>query len=192
MEEEIGDFVAVWAVPVFAAATVALWFLDRPGPWYRWKIAALAGMTAAGLGLVVSQVITQFWDRPRPYVAHPHETILLVAPSNEPSFPSDHAVAAFAIAFAVAFVGRRLGAAFLAAATLIALTRVIAGLHYSGDVLGGAAIGLGSAAVVFWVAGDFLTPVVRFASKATDPLVAPAWRVLDRAKARRRSRAASG
>ena len=53
-------------------------------------------------------------------------------------------------------------------------------------------IGLGSAAVVFWVAGDFLTPVVRFASKATDPLVAPAWRVLDRAKARRRSRAASG
>ena len=44
---------------------------------------------------------------------------------------------------------------------------------------------------VFWVAGDFLTPVVRFASKVTDPLVAPAWRVLDRAKARRRTRAAS-
>ena len=191
MEEEIGDFVSVWAVPVFAAATVGLWFLDRPGPWYRWKIAALAGMTAAGLGLVVSQVITHFWQRPRPYVAHPHDTILLVAPSHEPSFPSDHAVAAFAIAFAVAFVGRRMGAAFLAAATLVAVTRVIAGLHYPGDVLGGAAIGLASAAVVFLLAGDYLAPVVKLASRATDPLVAPAWRALDRAKDRRRGRAAS-
>src|SRR4029079_11869578 len=123
------------------------------GPWYRWKIAALAGMTAAGLGLVMSQVITQFWQRPRPFVAHPHETILLVAPSAEPSFPSDHAVAAFAIAFAVAFVGRRMGAAFLAGATLIAVSRVIAGLHYPGDILGGAAIGLVSAAIVFSLGG---------------------------------------
>jgi len=181
----------VWAVPVFAAATIGLWFLDRPGPWYRWKVAALAGMTAAGLGLVASQVITHFWQRPRPFVAHPHDTILLVAPSNEPSFPSDHAVAAFAIAFAVAFVGRRLGAAFLAGATLIALTRVIAGLHYPGDILGGAAIGLASATLVFLLAGDYLTPVVRVASRITDPLTAPAWRALDRARDRRRRRTTS-
>jgi undecaprenyl-diphosphatase len=191
VEEEIGDFVSVWAVPLFAAATLGLWFLDRPGPWYLWKIAALAGMTAAGLGLVVSQVITQFWQRPRPFVAHPHDTILIVTPSNEPSFPSDHAVAAFAIAFAVAFIGRRMGAAFLAAATLIALARVVAGLHYPGDVLGGAAIGLLSAAVVFWLGGDYLAPVVRTASRITDPLVMPAWRTLDRARDRRRGRTAS-
>ena len=191
MEEEIGDFVAVWAVPLFATATIGLWFLDRPGPWYRWKIAALAGMTAAGLGLVISQAITQFWQRPRPFVAHPHDTLLLVAPSSEPSFPSDHAVAAFAVAFAVAFVGRRMGAAFLAAATLIAVTRVIAGLHYPGDILGGAAIGLLSAALVYWLAGGYLAPVVRAVSKVTDPLVAPAWRAFDRAKDRRRRRTVS-
>src|SRR5262245_36317887 len=181
----------MWAVPLFATATIGLWFLDRPGPWYRWKIASLAGMTAAGFGLVVSQVITQFWQRPGPFVAHPHDTILLVARSNEPSFPSDHAVAAFAIAFAVAFIGRRMGAAFLAGATLIGVTRVIAGLHYPGDVLGGAAIGFVSAAAVLLLAGDYLAPVVRVASKVTDPLVTPAWRALDRAKDRRRSRAAS-
>jgi membrane-associated phospholipid phosphatase len=188
VEEEIGDFVALWAVPLFAAATIGLWFLDRPGPLYRWKIAALSGMTAAGLGLLVSQVITQFWQRPRPFVAHPHDTILLVAPSAEPSFPSDHAVAAFAVAFAVAFVGRRMGAAFLAGATLIALTRVIAGLHYPGDVLGGAAIGLLSATLVYWLAGDYMTTVVRLGSRITDPLVAPAWRAFDRANERRRRR----
>jgi undecaprenyl-diphosphatase len=181
----------LWAVPLFAAATIGLWFLDRPGPWYRWKIAALGGMTAAGLGLLISQVITHIWQRPRPFVAHPHDTTLLVAPSSEPSFPSDHAVAAFAIAFVVAFVGRRMGAAFLAGATLIALTRVIAGLHYPGDVLGGAAIGLFSAAAVFWLGGDYLAPVVQVASRITDPIVRPAWRALDRAKDRRRGRTAS-
>jgi undecaprenyl-diphosphatase len=171
--------------------TIGLWFLDRPGPWYRWKVASVGGMTAAGLGLLISQVITQLWQRPRPFVAHSHETILLVTRSSESSFPSDHAVAAFAIAFTVAFIGRRMGAAFLAAATFIAAARVIAGLHYPGDVLGGAAIGLFSAFVVMRLPGDYLTPVVALVSRVSDPLVAPAWRALDRAKERRRGRAAT-
>jgi undecaprenyl-diphosphatase len=188
IEDEIGDFVSAWAVPLFAAATIGLWFLDRPGPWYRWKVASLAGMMAAGLGLLVSQVITHVWQRPRPYAAHPYDTILLVAPSNEPSFPSDHAVAAFAIAFTVAVVGRRMGALFLAGATVIGLTRILAGLHYPGDVLAGAAIGFLSAALVVWLASDYLPPVVRLASRLSDPLVSPAWRALDRAKERRRRR----
>ena len=136
-------------------------------------------------------MITQFWQRPRPFVAHPHDTILLVARSSEPSFPSDHAVAAFAIAFSIAFVGKRMGAAFLAAATLIALSRVIAGLHYPSDVLGGAAIGLLSAFIVMRLASDYLTPVVKLLSRISDPIVAPAWRALDRAKGRRRGRAAA-
>jgi len=176
-------------VPLFAAATIGLWFLDRPGPWYRWKVASLAGMTAAGLGLLLSQAITHVWQRPRPYVAHPRDTILLVAPSNEPSFPSDHAVAAFAIAFAIALVGgRRMGALFLAGASVIGLTRILAGLHYPGDVLGGAAIGFLSAALVLWLGGDYLAPVVRLVSRVSDPLVTPVWRALDRAKERRRRR----
>jgi undecaprenyl-diphosphatase len=186
IEEEIGDFVSSWAVPLFAAATIALWFLDRPGPWYRWKIASLAGMTAAGLGLLVSQVITHFWQRPRPFVAHPQDAILLVSPSSEPSFPSDHAVAAFGIAFAVAIVDKRVGALFLAGASVLSLARVLAGLHYPGDVVGGAAIGFLAAAAVMFLAGDYLPPAVRLLSRLTDPLVAPAWRSLDRAKERRR------
>jgi membrane-associated phospholipid phosphatase len=68
---------------------------------------------------------------------------------------------------------------------------VIAGLHYPGDILGGAAIGLFAAAFVYAFAGGYLTAVVRLASLATDPLVAPAWRALDRAKDRRRGRMAS-
>jgi undecaprenyl-diphosphatase len=174
-------------VPLFAAATVALWFLDRPGASYRWKTASVAGMSAAALGLLISQVITHFWQRPRPYVAHPHETILLVSPSHEPSFPSDHAVAAFAIAFVVAFIGKRAGAVFLAGASVLALARVVAGLHYPGDVLGGALIGLVAAVVVLRVGDGRFEPVVRLMSRISDPVVAPAWRGLDRVKHRRRA-----
>jgi membrane-associated phospholipid phosphatase len=145
-------------------------------------------MIAAGLGLLISQAITHFWDRPRPSLAHPHDTILLVSPSSEPSFPSDHAVAAFAIAFTVAIVSTRAGALFLAAATVLSLARVVAGLHYPGDVLGGAAIGLVSALLVFWLASGRLPPLVGVLSRLTDPLVSPVWRALDREKERRRAR----
>jgi undecaprenyl-diphosphatase len=169
--------------------TLALWLLDRPGTPPRWRLACLGGVTAAGLGLLAAQPITWLWARERPFVAHPHETVLAVAPSHEPSFPSDHAVAAFAIAFAVAFFGRRMGVAFLAAASVIAVTRVIVGLHYPGDVLGGAAIGFGAAYVVVRLGRGPLEQVVRLVSRLTDPLLAPAWNALDRARPRRRAHA---
>jgi undecaprenyl-diphosphatase len=190
LADQIEDFVTLWAVPLFVLATGALWFLDRPGPWYRWKIACLSGLAAAAVGLLARQAISHVWPRERPFVAHPHETLLLGPPSYEPSFPSDHAIAAFAIAFSVALIGgRRMGAAFLAAATVVGMTRVFVGLHYPGDVAGGALIGLVSATAVFFAAGDRWIPVVRALSRLTDPLARPAWRALDDYKAARRARA---
>jgi undecaprenyl-diphosphatase len=189
VSDEVGDFVTFWAVPAFAIATCGLWFFDRPGPWYRWKVACFAGMTAAGLGLLAGQVVSHLWVRERPFVSHPSQTLLLVPPSHEPSFPSDHAIAAFAIATAVALIGGRVaGALFLSAATVIALSRVFVGLHYPGDVLGGAVIGALAALVVFRFSDGRWVPAVRLLSRLTDPLVAPAWRALDGYKARRRAR----
>ena len=185
--DDVEDFVTLWAVPLFAAATFSLWLFDRPGPWYRWKIACLSGLVAAGTGLLISQVVSNLWARERPAIAHPNDTLLLVPPSHEPSFPSDHATAAFAIAFSVAFVGgRRTGALFLAAASVLALSRVFVGLHYPGDVAGGALIGLVSALLVFFTAGGRWVPIVRLLSKVTDPFVRPAWRAKDAYRARRR------
>jgi undecaprenyl-diphosphatase len=187
--DEIEDFVTYWAVPLFVAATLALWLLDRPGRWYRWKIACLSGLASAGLGLLAAQAISHLWTRERPFEAHPAQTLLLASPSHEPSFPSDHAVAAFAIAFSVALIGGRLaGAFFLAGATIIAVTRVFVGLHYPGDVAGGALIGFVSALIIFLVADSRWVPLVRILSRLTDPLVTPAWNALDDYKLRRRAR----
>ncbi|MDQ3866781.1 MAG: phosphatase PAP2 family protein [Actinomycetota bacterium] len=188
----IEDFVTDWAVPVFVVATLSLWLFDRPGPWYRWKIACLSALASAGLGLLAAQLISHLWARERPFEAHPAQTLLLAPPSHEPSFPSDHAVAAFAIAFSVSLTGgRRTGALFLAAASTVAVTRIFVGLHYPGDVAGGALVGLLASLVVFLAGGNRWSPIAAALSRLTDPLVAPAWRALDSAKAKRRLRPSS-
>jgi len=110
--------------------------------------------------------------RKHPFQAHPSQTLLLASPSQGPSFPSDHAVAAFAIAFSVALVrGRRAGVFFLAAASVV-ITRVFVGLHYPGDIAGGALIGLIAALAVFSPGPNRWSPVVATLSRLTDPLVA--------------------
>jgi undecaprenyl-diphosphatase len=188
-DDDLEDFVTYWAVPLFVVATLSLWFLDRPGSTYRWKVACLSGLASAGLGLLLSQVISHVWVRERPFEAHPAQTILLGPPSYEASFPSDHAVAAFAIAFSVALVGgRRMGAFFLAAASIVAVTRVFVGLHYPGDVLGGALVGLLAAVIVFLIGRSRWSPLVSLLSRLSDPFVAPAWRAIDAARARKRLR----
>ncbi len=161
-------------------ATFALWLFDRPRRPYRWKIACVSGLASAGLGLLIAQAISHAWVRERPFVAHPSETLLLAAPSHEPSFPSDHAVAAFAIAFSVALIGeRRVGAFFLAGATVVGITRVFVGLHYPGDIAGGALVGLVAALLVFYGGRNRWSAMVALISRLTDPLSAPAWRSLD-------------
>jgi undecaprenyl-diphosphatase len=94
-------------------------------------------LVAAGLSFLLgNQLILLLIHRMRPYdggVTH-----LLIARSADPSFPSDHAAATFAIAAAFLLHGmRRMGLWFLAAAALVAFSRVFIGTHYVSDVLGG-------------------------------------------------------
>ena len=94
-----------------------------------------------------NQLILPFVQRMRPYDGG--VTQLLIAPSVDPSFPSDHATATFAIATAFLLHGmRHLGLGFLAAALLVTFSRVYIGTHYASDVLGGAMTGVFAAVIV--------------------------------------------
>ena len=68
--------------------------------------------------------------------------------SHDPSFPSDHASAAFAIAFTILLFDLTAGSIFLAAAAVIAIGRVFVGAHYPADVLGGVLVALAAALLV--------------------------------------------
>ena len=110
----------------------------------------------------VSHLLKATTNRPRPYVAMPHLHTLISRPGSE-SFPSSHATTAFAGAVVLSFLLPRLWPLFLAAAALVAFSRLYVGVHYPTDVIAGAATGAVFAAGVFLLAmrtrvGDRLAP----------------------------------
>lgn len=58
------------------------------------------------------------------------------------SFPSSHTSVFFALAFVVYSINRRLGIGMYILAGLIALSRIVLGVHYPGDILGGIVLGI--------------------------------------------------
>jgi membrane-associated phospholipid phosphatase len=165
------------AVTIYAVATVALWFVSRPAGARRLRLACVSALASAGLALLLNQAIGHLWDRPRPYAAHPHSLVLFTTPSHDPSFPSDHAAAAFAIAVAVFFFSRRLGALFLVFAAAIALSRVLLAMHYPTDVLAGALTGTLAAVVVCTLGRHVVYRATALVARVTDPLLRPLWRL---------------
>ncbi len=99
-------------------------------------------------GLALNQLILLFVLRVRPYEAG--VTSLLISQSNDPSFPSDHATASFAIAVTFLVHRFRGAAGFLAAATLISVSRIYLGTHYVSDVVGGVLTGILAVGMVWW------------------------------------------
>jgi undecaprenyl-diphosphatase len=160
-----------WGVALFGVLAVGLWLLSPPGDT-RWKRACTGGLSAAALGLLVNQVISHAWARPRPYEAH-HSIVPLLTPSTDPSFPSDHATAALAIAFGVFFVSRRAGWFFLAFAGLVSASRVLAGMHHPTDVLASLVVAVAAGFLTARLAmGPVLVPLIRLVSRVTDPVLA--------------------
>lgn len=148
--EDVLRFLALDAQFFFMALLAGLFFATG-----RWRtVSGRHGVAAAGfsaaLALGIAQILAMLWERPRPYVAHPDESHLFIAPSHDPSFPSDHATAAFAIAVAIWLRNRRAGGLALALAVAVSVGRVAVGTHYPGDVLAGAAVGT-AAALLLWL-----------------------------------------
>jgi undecaprenyl-diphosphatase len=123
----------------YAAAGILYWRGHK-----RLAVLLALSLVLADLSTVAMKFIV---NRPRPPDVM---DIRLVAPTDGlPSFPSGHAVRAFAFASILALekVNRNwvIGAAALA--VIISLSRIYAGAHYPSDVLGGALLGF----VCAWV-----------------------------------------
>lgn len=146
------DAVMIWisaaAIPLVVLAVACQWWVksDRQGTRH---VLVAAGLSFI-LGLALNQIILLFVDRARPYAAGVSE--LLIAPSLDPSFPSDHATAVFAVAATFALNKMKHRAAWFGLAALaIAMSRVYVGTHYAGDVLGGAVSGAIAAVLVLFL-----------------------------------------
>ena len=166
-----------WSVPLLAAATFALWLFARPGAGRKWKLACASALASSAVALLINQLIAHFWDRARPFATHPSAHVW-GARSHDPSFPSDHASAAFSIAFSVFLFDRFVGSLFLTAASIIGIGRVFVGVHYPSDIVAGCLVGLASALLVVRLLRPLIVRAVRLVERVTDPLLAPLWRQL--------------
>ncbi len=162
------EFFAHYGPYLLVGLLVVIWFW--PGSRARRNLrqwAAINATIAAAVALGVNQIIIRIWDRPRPFAAV-HNAVLLLAPSRDPSFPSDHATFAFGVAVALVLSLRRVGIAALLLAAMIAFARVYVGEHYVSDVVAGAVIGGSVAFVIHWarpVVMPVLNPPLKLARK---------------------------
>jgi len=110
-------------------------------------LLALAVLAADPLS---SRVIKEMVMRVRPCSALEDVRILVGCGAGK-SFPSSHAVNNFAAAVVIGYFFRRALPYALAVAATIAFSRVYVGVHYPGDVLGGAIIGSATAGLLLLV-----------------------------------------
>lgn len=96
----------------------------------------------AAFPLIELLTVTKFRDkidRPRPF------DVLDVTPLEEHSsghsFPSLHCSSSFVITMALFYINPLLGAIGLIVSVFVALSRLLAGVHYPSDILAGIAIG---------------------------------------------------
>lgn len=152
------DLFAAWIVDArlvkflpLLLVLIGFWFAPSPRQ-VRHRQIVLEGVVTGFAAIVIGRVLAlalPFRDRPLADdtlgLTFPHEAEL----RTWSSFPSDHAVMAFALAATLWRLSRPFGVwAFLHAALVVCLPRVYFGWHWPSDVVGGALIGVGLAVAV--------------------------------------------
>lgn len=142
----------IFGLVVFLAASL---YFKRD--WKRAKqmvfIALVSGLFSR---FIITDIIRFFYSRPRPFDL-PAEVITkagvdniyqLIPHASGGSLPSGHAAFFFAIAAGVFIFYRKWGFLFFLLAFAMGVSRVIAGIHWPSDILGGAVIGILSAYLI--------------------------------------------
>jgi membrane-associated phospholipid phosphatase len=125
------------------AAAAALALLGGPGG----RLAAREGLASIGLASAFANLVAKpLTTRRRPARKEAKELARRHVPMpRSTSFPSGHTASAFAFATGAADVQPMLSVPLRALATLVGYSRVHTGVHFPGDVLAGAFIGVSAA-----------------------------------------------
>ncbi|RLK50543.1 undecaprenyl-diphosphatase [Alkalispirillum mobile] len=114
------------------------------------SVVALQMGTTALVGVVVYKVLKGTLVRERPFISH-GGIRCAAAPLDRYSFPSGHTLQAVLFSTVAMAWFPALAVPLLGFVMLVALSRVVLGLHYPSDVLVGALIGYGLARLSLWL-----------------------------------------
>jgi undecaprenyl-diphosphatase len=105
-------------------------------------VAFAAGASAEVATVLIFRLIKKASKRKRPCQLESH-CWSKILPPDQFSFPSGHAMSAFAIAIPICIYYPQLQAGLLALSVSIAISRVVLGMHFVSDVVVGSLMGVG-------------------------------------------------
>lgn len=94
---------------------------------------------ASFLAYFISEIFKFLFHTPRPFVALLDVSSLFTQGGY--AFPSGHATFFSALAFSIFFMHKKAGYVFMVFALLIGVARIVAGVHFPVDILGGFILG---------------------------------------------------
>lgn len=132
-------------VPMYVAIAVAVFRVLTLHEKKHHGKHIISVLVSGLLGLWLSQLF-------KVMIAHPRPPVLdaLFTPGDLYSFPSGHATVMFALAFSLYGFDRKGGKVLLVLAAVTGVARVLAGVHFWYDILGGVCIGAGVASLVYY------------------------------------------
>jgi membrane-associated phospholipid phosphatase len=143
----------------------AWWLARRTNPAADSRLLAIGA--GIGVAIAASAVLKMLFDERRPCLTLPRAYTVVACPGpTDYSFPSNHTVAAAALAMGVYLLHRRLGLVAAALALLEGFTRVYLGMHYPHDVLAGLVVGAGATLVTVLAAEKALRARAAWAARA--------------------------
>lgn len=104
-----------------------------------WQVSISMAITSF-IGLIIYKLIKSQTERLRPYAVNEHIN-LGTTPLDKYSFPSGHTLHAVSFTIIAVYYFPELGWIVIPFSFLVALSRVLLGLHYPTDVAAGAVIG---------------------------------------------------
>ncbi|WP_211221930.1 phosphatase PAP2 family protein [Lacticigenium naphthae] len=102
------------------------------------------------ISFVLVSIFRSYVNAPRPYEITGDIPIINKVAKGK-SFPSRHVFSAFVIATTLYFISKPLGIFLILAGSLLAILRVIGGVHFPKDVIAGAIIGIVSGILGFYL-----------------------------------------
>jgi len=154
--DKLVSILAVWSIYVVPLILLGCWFYSK-----YMKRATLQMLLVAILAWpVFNKLFAHFiWSRPRPYSASNLNVKELVFHRPDYSFPSDHATLLAALTVSAWLLGyKKLGWAFLIIGIIVALSRVVAGVHYPLDIVAGVFVGT----IFAFLVNTLKTPLTKY------------------------------
>ncbi len=139
-------FLASYLPYLLVVAFALLLYLSSYSVREKLYIGGVALISALVARFGATEIIRFFYHRPRPFMAYDLHTLFT---DYSWSFPSGHATFFFAMSVAIYLYDKKWGVGFFIATLAVTISRVVVGVHYPSDILGGMLVGTLVAYVTF-------------------------------------------